>query len=776
MLAGFGGPRSRDEILSFLKSVTEGTNVPESRLAEVAAHYQAVGGASPYNAHTQRQKEALEAELEKRGLRTPVVCGFRHSTPSLKDAFLAVKEMRARRVIVFVLSSLRSYSSFDKYRERIEEAKALAGAENIGVEYTAPFYAHPLFIEAQAARVAETLTSFSVHQKARTFFLFSAHSIPSAIAQKSRYAEEFAEGARLTAERLGLESWGLAYQSRSGNPREPWLGPSVNEALSALDRARFDHLMLIPLGFLCDNVEVIYDLDIELKAQADSQGVGYFRAKTVMDHTAFIRLMADLVTPERTVSGRRVAVVGGGISGLSAANKISECARAVGETIELRLFESGPRLGGAVETRERDGFLMEQGPDSFFSEKPAALELCRRLGLEAELTGTRPENRKIFIVERSKLVPLPEGFYLIAPTSLGPFLRSSLFSLPGKARMFCERFVRPRGGDETVAAFIKRRFGGECLEKVGQAMVGGIYTGDPERLSLSAALPRFKELETKYGSVTRGLAREMKGQKKTIGASGPRYGLFLSFKNGMETFTRALISRLPGETLRPASPVTRVAYDAASKKWVLTFAQGPAYAADVLCLALPPRLAAGLLKESAPDLAAKLESFQYESVIALNLAYRRRAIGHALNGFGFLSGRGANRAVIACTFASQKFAGRAPEDGTLLRAFVGGAFGREYLRRDDADIVCHVKNELAGLLNITEEPLFYTLHRHNLSMVQYPLNHPALIKEISHQLTRCPGLFLTGSAYQGPGIPDCIAHAESQAEAIYASLYKGNHS
>src|SRR3989338_8856849 len=465
----------------------------------------------------------------------------------------------------------------------------------------------------------------------------------------------------------------------------------------------------------------------------------------------------------------KVAVIGGGISGLVCVFKLLELKEQNKKDFEVLLFEKEMRLGGTIETLEKDGFTLERGPDSFISEKPWGVELCNKLGIQNEIIGTRNENRKSFIVRRKKLIPLPEGFYLVAPTQMKAFLRTPLFSFPGKLRMMMEPMV-PRNSsdaDESVACFLRRRFGNEALERVGQPMLAGIYTGDPETLSMTATMPRFRELEKKYGSVLKGLlqAAENKSEKLKE-AGGPRYSLFLSFKRGMETLTRALAARLPQGTARLGAGIKEISRDKFSGPWRIVLATGQISVADAVCLTTSARSAAGFLNNTSQSLSKKLGFITYESVATVNLAYRRDPITHTLDGFGFVVPRTEESVLVACSFSSQKYDFRAPEGAVLLRAFVGGAFGREFFNRDDGELLDKVKKELAELLGIKAEPLFTVLRRYPDSMVQYRVGHLELVREIEAECEKLPGLFLTGSSYRGVGIPDCIHDAERTAARI----------
>jgi len=465
-----------------------------------------------------------------------------------------------------------------------------------------------------------------------------------------------------------------------------------------------------------------------------------------------------------------VVVVGGGIAGLACAHRLFELKKEKGSKFEILLLEAGSRLGGTLETQKKDGFLMESGPDAFISEKPAALELCGCLGIEGRLIETESLNRKSFIARGKKLIAVPEGFYLTAPTKLWPFFTSPLLSLPGKVRAAMEPLLKsaPPAEDESVGSFIRRRFGNEMLERVGQAMLAGIYTADPEILSLRAALPRFAELEVKYGSVTRGLKEEARKKDSALkNVRGPRYSLFMSFKEGMQTLTDTIAAKIPSESRRLGFAVKSLSFDPSAKQWILISENGEKLNAEMVCLAIPPQAASLLTAQIDPDLSRKLGDIRSESVVTVNLAYRDSDFLRLPRGFGFVVPASEKRALIACSFSSNKFSGRAPKGFQLLRAFVGGVFGKKFYDLSDADILTAVRRDLEELLGVSKEPVFSSLKRHPRSVVQYRLGHLDLVREIRSACEKQDGFFVTGASYRGVGIPDCVEDAQNQAEQIF---------
>ena len=461
----------------------------------------------------------------------------------------------------------------------------------------------------------------------------------------------------------------------------------------------------------------------------------------------------------------KLIVVGGGLSGLAAAHRAVELARERGRPLELTLLEGADRLGGTIQTERRDGFLVECGPDSFLSEKPWALALCRRLGVEDRLIGTDNRFRRVFVAFRGRLHPLPEGFQLLAPTRLGPFLASSLFSWPGKLRMACD-LVLPRGGspDESLGAFVRRRLGREALERVAQPLVAGIYTADPDELSLGATMPRFLEMERRERSVILALWRAARrAPAQHAGTSGARWSLFVTLAEGMEELIRLLATRLPPGAVRLKERAVSVERDGGG--WRVT-TSGGVFAGDALILSPEAHQAARLVRYVDPGLAHLLEGIPYASSATVTLAYRRADIRHPLDGFGFVVPQVERRPVFAGTFSSVKYPGRAPEAHALLRVFIGGALNESALEADDAGLVETATAQLGELLGVTGAPRFSRVARYPHAMPQYHVGHATRAEAIELAVARHPGLRLAGGAYRGVGIADCVRSGEEAAEKL----------
>ena len=464
----------------------------------------------------------------------------------------------------------------------------------------------------------------------------------------------------------------------------------------------------------------------------------------------------------------RLVVVGGGVSGLAAAHRATELARERGIALDLTLIEGAERLGGIVHTERRDGVLIEGGADSFISEKPWALALCRRLGVEDRLVRTDDRYRSAFVVYGGRLHALPEGFQMMAPTRLAPLLASPLFSWPGKARMALD-LVLPRGGDpdESLGAFVRRRLGREALERVAQPLIGGIYTADPDSLSLAATMPRFLEMERRDRSVILAMRRAARREPDVArGASGARWSLFVTFAAGMEEFVHAIARRLPPASVRLKERVAAV--ERRGEGWRLVTADGAVLETDALVMAAEAHQAARLLRHLDPGLGHLLEGISYASSATVTLGYRRADIAHPLDGFGFVVPQVERRPIIACTFSSVKYPGRAPENMALLRVFVGGALNEAAVEADDAALIATARGQLAELLGARGEPVLVRVARYVKAMPQYQVGHLARVEAIESSVRRLRGLALAGAAYRGVGISDCVLSGEAAAEALLA--------
>jgi oxygen-dependent protoporphyrinogen oxidase len=469
---------------------------------------------------------------------------------------------------------------------------------------------------------------------------------------------------------------------------------------------------------------------------------------------------------------KHIVIIGGGIAGLAAAHRIVELNRAKSLDVKTTLLEAAPRLGGSIATERVNDFLVEAGPDSFITEKPWALKLCERIGLTARLVSTQSAYQKIYIVHDGKLVALPEGFFLLAPTRLWPFIQTPLFSWPAKLRMASELFL-PRSrlnGDESLGAFVRRRFGDEALERVAQPLVGGIYASDPDKLSLGATMPRFKEMEKSSRSVVYAMwSAQRQRAKKAETGSGARWSLFVTLAGGMQELVDNLAQRLPQGAMRLNAAATELQHHA-DNTWRIAIGSEQIIEADAVILASPAYRTGALLRQIDSSATGELTGIAYASTATVSLAYRREDFPRAPNSFGFVVPAIEKRKIMACTFSSLKYPDRAPQDKILLRAFIGGSLQPELLSASDSEMESSVRGELASLLGVTAAPIFSRIWRHPESMPQYHVGHQARVQRIEAALRQFPTLALAGSAYHGVGISDCVRTGEEAAENTVAAV------
>ncbi|HVA49217.1 MAG TPA: protoporphyrinogen oxidase [Pirellulales bacterium] len=465
----------------------------------------------------------------------------------------------------------------------------------------------------------------------------------------------------------------------------------------------------------------------------------------------------------------RIALVGGGITGLAAAHRLTELA----PQSQVTLFEAGHRLGGVLETQRRDGYLLELSADNFITNVPWGVDLCRRVGLADELLPTRESQRRAFVVRNGRLLPVPIGFHLLAPGQLWPVVRSPLLSWPGKLRVLGELLVsrRKSKGDESLASFARRRLGRQAFERLVQPLVAGIYTADAERLSMAAALPRFVEMERRYGSLIRAAWQERGRSADASASSGARYGLFVAPHEGMSSLVRAIASRLPEGCVRTGAAVTKLAMN--DGKWLLSVAEGVEQF-EAIVLALPAPAAAKLLEGFDQELAGELKKIPYAGSVIVALGYRQEQFERSLDGFGFVVPSLERRHILAASYSSVKFDGRAPDARALIRVFLGGAERQEQLDLDDDKLIALARAELGELIGAQGEPELTRVVRWPASMPQYHLGHVELVERIERDCQRWPTLALAGNAYHGVGVPNCIHSGEQAAERIGKVLGLGS--
>ena len=471
----------------------------------------------------------------------------------------------------------------------------------------------------------------------------------------------------------------------------------------------------------------------------------------------------------------RVVIVGGGISGLSAAWYLQQQAHNRDIDIQYTVLEQAARWGGKVHTETVDlpdygQFVVEAGPDSFITQKPWAYQLAQQLGLEAQFLGTNDEKRHVYVLKNGQPVILPDGVLLIVPTKFMPFALSPLISPLGKLRMGLDLLIPARQDDEdeTLADFIRRRLGNEALEMIAEPLMSGIYNAEAEKQSLMATFPRFRAIEQKYGSLIRGMlaARQQRELAKVQPPTDARpRSVFLSLQAGTRALIEALVQHLTGD-LRLNSSVQRLEHNA--KDYRLHLDDGETLEADAVILTVPAYGVAQLVRPFAADTADQLDAIRYVSTGTLSLAYRETDIRKPLNGFGVVVPVREGRPINALTLSSIKFDHRAPDGTVLLRVFFGGSRSPQSMELDDAELLQVVQNEVRDILGIEAQPLFHRIYRWHRANPQYDVGHLERVAAIEASLP--PGLWLTGSAYRGVGLPDCIHQSEQTVSRLLSSI------
>ena len=480
----------------------------------------------------------------------------------------------------------------------------------------------------------------------------------------------------------------------------------------------------------------------------------------------------------------RIAIIGGGIAGLAASYEL-EKARAAGTEIGYALFEASERLGGSLASEIVDGAVLERGPDSFLTEKPAAAELCRELGLGAELVPSNDVARKTYIVVRNRLVALPDGLMFLVPTKLIPTALSPLFSLSTKVRMAMELLHPPRANgraDEAVAALVERHFGAEAVDRLADPLLSGIYGGDAAQLSARTVLPRLVEMENEYGSLTRGMLAAHRKMRATAASQsngsghdrpggGPRArSIFTSLRGGMQQLVEAIAARLDPAAVHLSTPVSAI--ERGMGGWGVE-AGNSTELFDGLIVASPAWAAGVLLGGVDAALGEDLGGIPYSSSITVNLIYDEAKLGRLPDGFGFLVPASEGRAMLACTFVHRKFLGRTPPGKAVFRAFLGGMKNEALLAETDAALVARVRREMSEILGgrafgAEVEPEHTRVARWRRAMAQYAVGHRERIQRITARVAALPGLRLAGNAYDGIGIPDCIRLGRQAARELAA--------
>jgi protoporphyrinogen/coproporphyrinogen III oxidase len=471
-------------------------------------------------------------------------------------------------------------------------------------------------------------------------------------------------------------------------------------------------------------------------------------------------------------SFRRIAVVGGGISGLTAAYTLAQ-ARERGAPVSEFLIEADNRLGGVVRTEQLEGFVLEGGPDSFISEKPEATALCHELGLGDFLIGSNDDIRETYILHKGNLVQLPEGLMLLAPARLGPVLKSPLLPFHSKLMVATEWFVtptKPRDYDESIGTFVRRHFGKAMLENIVDPLLAGVYGGDAKSLSVASVLPRFREMENEYGSLIRAAGAASRRFKKASTRKG--YGeassnsLFVTLQDGLGELIKALESRLDASRVHLGQRV--VSIERIEHHWKSPYriiCEGnQSYEADAVILALPVHACATFFSFMKEELTDAFRAIPYTSAVTVNLGFDEEVAARLPPGFGFLVPAKERSRLLACTFVHNKFPHRAPRGKALLRCFLGGSRDPEIMNLSNNEIILLLRQELRNILGLEALPLFSLISRWPYAMAQYNVGHEDRIMRIAGLIQKYPRLYLAGNAYCGVGLSDCIRSGKGAAE------------
>jgi oxygen-dependent protoporphyrinogen oxidase len=469
----------------------------------------------------------------------------------------------------------------------------------------------------------------------------------------------------------------------------------------------------------------------------------------------------------------KIIIIGGGIAGLAAAVHLKAGAKAHGKSVDVLLLEKNGRIGGKILTERHDKYLIEGGPDSFLPEKVWSVNLAKHLGLEPEMLPSNDEFKGTFIFSKNELHSLPEGVMLMVPTSFWPMAKSHLISWPGKIRMGMEVFVPKRKfiEDESLASFVTRRLGRECLEKIAEPLVAGIHTSNPDNMSVLATFPRFVQMEQKSGSLILGMLSSMKNRPHaTLSGPPPKPGApkmtyFMSFKNGMQTLSQACADYIGKDSIRLGVAVKAV--EPKGKGYSVILESGEALDTDHVMIASASYDAANMIKGFDATLATQMNRIEWSSSATVSIAFRKKDIKAPLKGFGFIVPRVEGRRINASTYSSIKWSFRAPDDMVMVRAFVGGGHHEELVQElDDAGMTKMVLEELDVILGLKADAQLSKVYRWFKGMPKYTVGHLDRIALLDRSLSLHPGLHLIGCSYKGIGIGDCVHEAQIAAEKI----------
>ncbi len=469
----------------------------------------------------------------------------------------------------------------------------------------------------------------------------------------------------------------------------------------------------------------------------------------------------------------KIAVLGAGISGLSAAYRLSCSAET--DRLKIDVWDRRDRVGGVLTTDHIDGFQIEQSADNFITTMPWGIELCKELGLENELVQTNPKFRRTYVVRKGRLHLLPDGFLMMAPTKLWPMATTPLLSPFGKLRAGLELFIPPRRGeiDESMSQFVRRRLGREVFERLVEPLVSGVYAADMEKLSVLATLPRFREMEKKYGSLIRAMQAQLRANRAAHleEQSGARYSMFVTLKLGLSHLCETLAARLPAGSLRLGTELAKmerlpVEGEPGRFFWRLSDSQGRTEDYDAVISALPAHEAARLLATSLPELGERLGRIEHQGTAIVTWAFDADQMKQQVRGMGFVVPTIERSPILAGSFSSLKYEHRAPAGKLLIRIFAGGARAPEMAEMPRETLVPLLLREMKKILKIEGEPQLTTVSHWPRTMPQYHVGHLELVGEIERLIAGLPEFAIAGNAYHGVGIPNCARSGQLAAEKV----------
>ncbi len=798
LVMAYGSPATLDDLEAYYTHIRRGRPPSDEQLAELRDRYEAIGGVTTLTERTAAQRDAIAAALdERRGPGAfPVAAGNKHAAPFIEDGVAALVDAGVRTIVGLVLAPHFSAGSVGEYHRRARTAAEAAGVAYQGIDSwhldNALVTFHADALERARAQVPDA------HK-----VLFTAHSLPERVLVDDPYPDQLRASAEAIAARVGLGRWGdwsVCWQSAGRTP-EPWRGPDVLDVIRELAATgRADGVVVAPIGFTSDHLELRYDLDIDAARVADEVGLAFARTDAVNDDAAVMaslaeRILAELdagslddddnddvdedahsAAPAAPPSCGRVVIVGGGISGLAAARAVLVAAPGS----DVVLLEAAERVGGKIATTPFADRPVDCGADAFLARVPAAVELCRDLGLEAALTS--PATSTAYLWVDGALRPFPTGTVLGIPTDLDALAETGILSDDGLARVRAEADLEPEpwppdgADDESVGALVRRRLGDEVLDRLVGPLLGGVNCGSADELSVLAGAPQFAEAMRTSGSLVTGL----RAQRETAARASDGTDLppvFYGLRTGTQTLTDALAADIAGRggDIRTGHAATGVEVTWTPGRQTPLFrvrvddgAGGATVHADSVVLATPDPISARLISAFAPEAAAQLAAVDYASAVLVTLAVPRAGIDHPLDGSGFLVAPDAGLLLTACSWASSKWAHLDGDDDlVILRASAGRTTDGRALELDDDDLVDALLVDLGTTMGLRAAPVEVRVTRWPAALPQFRPGHQARMEALQERLaTAYPGLHVIGAGVGGLGIPACI----TQGNAIATQL------